>query len=53
MRTSREDQIKDIKATIAQFEICKAHADTQAQEESDQRKIDALNVRLKELQDER
>ena len=52
MRTSLEDQIKDIKKTIEQFEICKAHADTRAQQESDQRKIDALNVQLKELQDE-
>ena len=50
MTQSIKDQITEIKKTIQQFEICKAHADTRAQQDSDQRKIDALNVQLKELQ---
>ena len=50
MLNTKENQIEDLKATIAQFEICKAHADTRAQQDSDQRKIDALNVQLKELE---
>ena len=50
MTKSIQDQITDIKKIIQQFEICKAHADTRAQQDSDQRKIDALNVQLKELE---
>jgi len=50
MRTSRENQIEELKATIAQAEMCKIYANTRAQEESDQRNIDALNVQLKELE---
>ncbi len=50
MSISIQDQITELKATIQQFEICKAHADTRAQQESDQRKIDALKVQLKGLQ---
>ena len=50
MRTTLENQIEDLKATISQFEICKLHANTRQQEESDQRNIDALKVQLKELE---
>jgi len=50
MRQSREDQIKELKATIAQAEMCQAFTDTCQQWNLDQRRIDALNVQLKELQ---
>ena len=50
MTQSKETQIEELKVTIEQAEMCKAHANTRQQEEMDQRRIDALKAQLKELE---
>ena len=47
---SLENQIEKLKGEILKAEICKDMANTRAQEESDQRRIDRLNEQLRELE---